>query len=118
MTMASYFVKCAAPSSRAVCGRCVPCFSDHAVHRGFEAFESFRETARIVRFADEPRFARIRLAQDAEIVQLRRERFVERVIAARPVPVVARRLLAEEQATHRGMAAERMLDPTLGENLA
>ena len=52
----------------------------------------------IVRRGDEPGLARIRLAQNALIVQHLCRRVVEGVVAALPVPVVARRLVREIQA--------------------
>ncbi len=74
------------------------------------AAQRIGEAGGIVRRRHEPGFARIRLAQHALIVQHLRHRVVEGVIAALPGAVVARRLVREIQAAHRGMADEAVRD--------
>ncbi len=90
----------------------------HEVHRGLEALQSLPQAPVVVRLADEPGLARVGLAEHAEVMQVRRQCFVESVIAGDPVAVVAGRLLAEKQAAHRRVTAEGMLDAALREDLA
>ena len=69
-----------------------------------------REARRIVRRGDEPRLARVGLAQHALVVQHLRHGVVEGIIAALPGAIVARRLVREVQAAHGRMADEAVRD--------
>src|SRR5688572_33099210 len=113
MTIASYFAKfrsvCCRFSGRAArVGRAAGALY-HEVHGRFKAIERLPQAPVVVRLADEPGLARVGLAEHAEVVKVRRQCFVESVIARDPVAVGAGRFLAEEQAAHGGMAAEGML---------
>ena len=64
----------------------------------------------VVRCANEPRLPRVWLAQYSELVELERQAVVEIVVGRRPLPVVARHGLAEEESGHRGMSTEHVSD--------
>ena len=82
---------------------CASMATSNAVQRVLEARV-------IVRRGHEPRLARIRLAQDALIVQHLRHGVVEGIVAALPVAVGARRIVREVQAAHGRVADEAVRD--------
>src|SRR5580692_7428740 len=91
---------------------------ERGVDGDLERLQRVGETGGIVRGRDEPGLPRVRLAQHAFVVQYLRHRIVEGIIAAFPGAVVARRLMREVQAAHRGMADEAVGDSTGRENRA
>src|ERR1700722_1537233 len=85
---------------------------ERALDGHLEGSERVLEARLIVRRGHEPWFARIRLAQDALIVQHARHGVVEGVVAALPVAVGARRIVGKVQAAHGWVSDETVRDAT------
>ena len=105
-----------APSVRAS-SRPSPSLLQGGVEGDLEFFDRLLQARSVVGFREEPGFAVVLLAENTQIVQILRQRLVERAVVIYPVSVVRGCLLGEKQASHRRMPDKIVRDAARVEDL-